>query len=107
MSTLISQQDIDEFDAMEEQWLQDLGAFDEFWDRKRQDESLLFEWLRGRNEKTAENFARLSKLPGTFHTKLMDIMEEAFMVGFFFGELRWNKDINSMLESALVTSGES
>ena len=101
MSTLISQQDINDYEQMEEEWLEDLGAFDQFWERKRQDESLLFDWFRDRNERTVENFARLAKLPGTFHTKVMDITEEAFLVGMFFGELRWNKDINRMMEFAL------
>ena len=101
MSNLIKKQDIKDFESEEEKWLSDEGAFDAYWDKKLEDESFFFDWLRARFEHTANRFSELSRLQGTFYSKLIDLLQEAAMTGFFFGELRWNRDISKMLSDVL------
>lgn len=100
MSTLITKAELDDFEKQEEEWLRDEGSFDEFWGRKFEDEQLFFDWLRERAERTVNHFSQLTGLQASFYSKLMDMLQEAAMTGFFFGELRWNTDIRKMIEEA-------
>lgn len=100
MSNLITKELIKDFEEHEEEWLRDEGAFDMYWEKKLQDEELFFEWLRGRFERTANHFSELSGLSGQFYAKIVDMLQEAAMTGFFFGELRWNADVKQMIDSA-------
>lgn len=107
MSTMISRKAILSFEELEREWLETDNAYDEYWDRKLQDEKLYWEWMENRAQKTVEMFSQLTGLGGQYFTKMMDILREAAMTGFFFGELRWQDDIRNLIESALETPEES
>ena len=108
MSNLIKQQDIHEFEEREENWFTDDLSFDEMWTKKMEDEHIFFSWLRNKLEGIADSFVGITGLSGIYYSKVMDVLEEAALIGFFFGELRWNKDIKQLIDSAfdLAATGE-
>ena len=97
---MISEKDIRRFELMEEDWLEDQGDYETFWNRKLDDEAEFFDWLRGRFERTTDLFCDLSGLKPAFYGKMIDMLTEAAMTGFFFGESRWQGDLNVMIEQA-------
>ena len=101
MSNLISKRDIEDFERLEEDWLENQGDYDAYWQKKLDDEKLLFDWMRSRFERSATIFCDTAGIKPLFFSKVVDMMTEAAMTGIFFGELRWNKDVESMMEKAL------
>ena len=100
MSKMITERDLRTFESMEQDWLEDQGDYEDFWEKKIDDENEFFEWLRVRFERTTNIFSDLSGLKPAFYGKVIDMLTEAAMVGFFFGELRWQGDIDSMIKGA-------
>lgn len=107
MSTLIKQEDIKKYEEKEENLFTDDQAYDEMWGKKLEDEHVFFAWLRSRFEDMANDFSSITGLSSLYYSKLVEILQDAAMVGFFFGELRWNKDIEQMLNGVFDTTDES
>lgn len=106
MSQLITEEDITSFEKLEKEWLTDQGSYDAYWERKLEDEEELFDWMRERFERTVLHFSKVSGLKSVFFSKMVDILQEAMMTGFFFGELRWNKDIDTMFSGMNLSEPE-
>jgi len=102
VSKMISERDIRNFEAREQDWLEDQGDFDVFWEKKLDDESMFFDWLQERFERSVNIFSDLSGLKPAFYGKMIDMLTEAAMTGFFFGELRWQGDVDAMMEQVLL-----
>lgn len=100
MSKLINKTQIKQFEEMEKEWLQEETAYDEYWEKRFQDEADFWDWMELRFDQTAESFLRLTGLGGQFFTKVKDVLREAAMTGYFFGELRWQDDLKTLIDSA-------
>lgn len=106
MSKLIDRAAITKFEKMEKQWLEDDEAYSIYWNRKFEDEKEYWDWMEERADKLANSFSQLTGLGGQYFAKLKAMLREAAMTGFFFGELRWQDDIRTLIDSALSPDGE-